>query len=167
MFAMDSGSDQPSYPSPVDAGGGSVGKPSVMRQCDNGPMPLETDRSHQLKAVTRHAVHAALAAAVLVRGVELVRALRLSDEGPLLAFPLSVIFPALLVVVLTLMPPAISREGALMRLGTMVHCLLIVALPRLALHLALGLPVVFLVVELFETRCPRPLHDAIVRRIVA
>ncbi|SFK29814.1 hypothetical protein [Methylorubrum salsuginis] len=122
---------------------------------------------HTLTAHARRLVGVALATAVLLRSVDLVRALSASDEGPLLAYPLSVIFPALLVVALMRMPPAVSREGILMRLGTMIQCVLIVALPPLALHLALGLPVVFLVVELFETRCPPALRDALARRVVA
>lgn len=129
-------------------------------------MPPSLDRSHELKWVTKAGIGAALVTAVLVRCVELVEALRLSHEGPLLAFPLAVIFPAFLVTAMAFASPAASREGALMRLGTMVQCVLIVALPGCALHLALGLPVVFLVVELFETRCPLSLRNAIVRRIV-
>lgn len=122
---------------------------------------------HVLTTHAKRLVGAALAIAVLARSVALVRALSVADEGPLLAYPLSVIFPALLVIALMRMPPAVSREGILMRLGTMIQCVLIVALPPLALHLALGLPVVFLVVELFETRCPPALRDALARRVVA
>ena len=129
-------------------------------------MPLSPDRSHDLKRTTKAGIAAALATVVLVRFVELVHALRLSHEGPLLAFPLSVIFPALLVIAMAFAPPAVSREGALMRLGTMIQCILIIALPGWALHLALGLPVVFLLVELFETRCPPWLRSAVAGRIV-
>lgn len=129
-------------------------------------MPPSSDRSYGLRRATKAGIGAALATAVLVRCVELVQALRLSHEGPLLAFPLSVMLPALLVLAMAVASPAVSREGALMRLGAMIQCVLIIALPRLALHLALGLPVVFLLVELFETRCPPSLRSAITRRIL-
>jgi len=65
------------------------------------------------------------------------------------------------------MPATRSREGALMRLGTIIQLALIILLPPVALYLALGLPVVFLVVELFETRLPQPLRDPIVRAVLA
>ena len=61
------------------------------------------------------------------------------------------------------MPGAESREGILMRAGTMIQLCLIVLLPSAALYLALGLPVVFLVVELFETRVPHVIREPIVR----
>ena len=125
-----------------------------------------SSRSHDLKIVTKAGIGIALAITVSVRCSELVQAFWRSDEGPLLAFPLSVIFPALLVIAMAFASPAVSREGVLMRLGTMIQCVLIIALPRYALHLALGIPVVFLTVELFETRCPRLLRSAIARRIV-
>ncbi|MCW2389597.1 hypothetical protein M2333_002643 [Sphingobium sp. B11D3B] len=91
---------------------------------------------------------------------------RRGDPDLLLAFPLAVIFPALLVLLLSLMPAARSREGVLMRIGTMVQLCLIVMLPPVALYLALGLPVVFLVVELFETRVPAAIRDPLVRMAV-
>lgn len=50
-----------------------------------------------------------------------------------------------------------------MRAGTMIQLCLIVLLPSAALYLALGLPVVFLVVELFETRVPHVIREPIVR----
>ena len=45
-----------------------------------------------------------------------------------------------------------------MRVGTCVQLLVIVLLPRFALPVALGFPVVFLIVELFETRAPRDMQ---------
>jgi hypothetical protein len=53
------------------------------------------------------------------------------SESVLLAFPLAVVFPALLVVGLLWLPPTATREGALMRLGTVLQLLLILALPDL------------------------------------
>lgn len=89
------------------------------------------------------------------------------DPDPLLAFPLTVIFPALLLLLLSLMPSALSREGILMRIGTMVQLILILLLPSVALYLALGMPVVFLVVELFETRMPERIREPLVKMAVA
>ncbi len=53
-----------------------------------------------------------------------------------------------------------------MQLGAMVQILLIIAFPRFALYLALGFPVVFLFVELFETRMPTLLKAAIKSRLI-
>lgn len=133
---------------------------------DDEFMPPSLERSYDLRTVTKATLGVALSTVMLIRCLELVQALRQSDERPLLAFPLSAVLPALLVIALAIMPPAVSREGALMRLGTMVQCVLIIAVPRLALHLALGLPVVFLLVELFETRCPSSLREAVTRRLL-
>ena len=76
------------------------------------------------------------------------------DASRFLAFPLTVILPSLAFGFLATRPSMASSEGALMQLGAMIQLLLIVALPGFALHLALGFPVVFLVVEMFETRFP-------------
>ncbi len=54
-----------------------------------------------------------------------------------------------------------------MRLGTLVHLILIVALPSVALHLALGFPFVFLTVELFETRLPSSIKAPFSRWVLA
>jgi hypothetical protein len=101
------------------------------------------------------------------RFFDVVRSLAHGDEHALLAYPLTVVFPAVLIAILLMMPAAESREGLLMRVGTIAQLLLVIALPEFALHLALGLPVVFLVVELFETRLPSALRDRLVRLVVA
>src|SRR5262245_60747879 len=88
------------------------------------------------------------------RASGIAQGLRHGDEQPLLTFPLAVIFPTVLIAALLLLPPAETREGLLMRIGTIIQLLLIIGLPPLALYLALGLPVVFLVAELIETRLP-------------
>jgi hypothetical protein len=64
------------------------------------------------------------------------------------------------------MPPAKSREGILMRLGAIMQLMAIIALPSLALRLALGLPVVFLVVELYATRIPVSLRNRFSRAFI-
>lgn len=130
-------------------------------------MSVPSHGIYRIKRAATLSVGVSLAAAVLARAALAVVALRSGNEAPLLAMPLAVIFPALVVVALAALPSTVSREGALMRLGTMIQGVAIVALPGLALHLVLGLPVVFLAVELFETRCPRPLRDAIARRLIA
>jgi hypothetical protein len=101
------------------------------------------------------------------RVAAMVAALMAGNESYLLAFPLSVIFPAVLVVLLVIMPAAKSREGALMRLGTIIQLILIVLFPAINLYLALGLPVVFLVVELFETRLPVTLRRPLTNMFIA
>lgn len=104
---------------------------------------------------------------VAARLAIMVSALAGGDPDHLLSFPLTVIFPAILAGLLLAMPATRSREGALMRLGTIIQLALIILLPPVALYLALGLPVVFLVVELFETRLPRALREPAVRAVLA
>lgn len=104
---------------------------------------------------------------VAARFATMTSALAEGDPDHLLAFPLAVIFPAILAALLLVMPATRSREGALMRLGTIIQLALIILLPPVALYLALGLPVVFLLVELFETRLPQPLGDPVVRAVLA
>lgn len=79
-----------------------------------------------------------------------------ADKTAFLAFPLAVLLPGLAFVFLATRQNLSSAEGVMMQIGTMIHLLLIIALPQLALVLALGFPVVFLAVELFETRAPKP-----------
>ena len=104
---------------------------------------------------------------VAARFAIVVSALAEGNPDHLLAFPLTVIFPAILAGLLLAMPSTRSREGALMRLGTIIQLALIILLPPVALYLALGLPVVFLVVEMFETRLPRAVREPIVRAVLA
>ena len=101
------------------------------------------------------------------RSMTAIISLNEGNEAALLAFPLTVIFPMILIAILLLMPPTQTREGLLMRFGTLIHLLLILSLPQFALFLALGFPFVFLVVELFETRIPKavttPLSKLVLR----
>lgn len=64
------------------------------------------------------------------------------------------------------MGKTITKEGLLMRFGTMTQLLLIISIPKFSLYLALGFPVVFLVVELFVTRVPKTITTPIERVIV-
>lgn len=90
-----------------------------------------------------------------------------SDQTAFLAFPLSVVLPAMIFSFLATRRGMASQEGALMQLGAMMQILLILALPSFALYLALGFPVVFLMVELFETRLPNSLKTAVKSRLIA
>ena len=121
----------------------------------------------RLRRSIKLALALAIASGVGVRLATMVTALAEGDPDHLLAFPLAVIFPAILAGLLLAMPATRSREGALMRLGTIIQLALIILLPTVALYLALGLPVVFLVVELFETRLPRALREPVVRAVLA
>lgn len=122
---------------------------------------------HSLRPRATWPIYLAATACLLRRIADVVTGLRGGDEAALLAFPLAVILPFALIIGLAQLAPTESREGALMRLGTMLQLVAIIALPHMALYLALGLPVVFLVVELYETRVPAPLRDATVRFFVA
>lgn len=102
----------------------------------------------------------------VARAAEAAAALAAGRENQLLAFPLAVIFPLALIVALSRLPATRTREGALMRLGTIIQLAAVIALPCLALYLALGLPVVFLVVEMFETRFPAGARERIAGMLV-
>ncbi len=78
-----------------------------------------------------------------------------------------VVFPVSLLAVLTFMGKTRTKEGMLMRFGSMLQVLLILWLPDFALYLALGFPVVFFAVEIFCTRIPRKLAHPIERVILA
>jgi hypothetical protein len=82
------------------------------------------------------------------------------------AYSFTVIFPAVLILTLSFMDKTKTKEGLLMRFGTMIQLLLIISFPYFSLHLALGLPVVFLVVELFVTKMPKAITASIERMIV-
>ncbi|MEP5625314.1 MAG: hypothetical protein ABJP82_22315 [Hyphomicrobiales bacterium] len=103
----------------------------------------------------------------LCRGYFAVSDLGDGDQTSFLAFPLSVILPVMVFSFLATRRTMVSQEGALMQLGAMVQILLIIALPRFALYLALGFPVVFLLVELFETKIPSVFKTAIKSRLLA
>lgn len=121
----------------------------------------------RIRPLARFVAGGACAVIALWRAADVVNGLARGDEDALLAYPLTVILPAVLIAVLLLMPPVESREGLLMRVGTILQMLLIIALPTFALYLTLGLPVVFLVVELFETRLPHAVRDRLARVVVA
>ncbi len=89
------------------------------------------------------------------------------DQTAVLAVPLTVILPGLAFAFLTTRRGMASREGALMQMGALIQLLLIVALPGFALYLALGFPIVFLFVELFETKMPVTVKTSITRRLLA
>lgn len=89
------------------------------------------------------------------------------DKTEFLAFPLTVLIPALAFLFLATRKGMSSAEGVLMQIGTMIQLLLIIALPSFALYLALGFPVVFLVIELFETRAPAIFRSWIKLRLIA
>jgi predicted DCC family thiol-disulfide oxidoreductase YuxK/uncharacterized integral membrane protein len=101
--------------------------------------------------------------------IRLVSAFNQWDAGSKTAiesYSFCVIFPAILIIVLAFMKGTKTKEGLLMRFGTMVQLLLIICLPPLALYLALGLPVVFLVVELLVTRLPLRISRPLERMII-
>jgi EamA domain-containing membrane protein RarD len=104
--------------------------------------------------------------AFTVRGFFALRNLVHGDVTAFLAFPLSVILPGLAFVFVGRLRNMRSEEGALMQIGVMIQLILILSLPPLALFLALGFPVVFLAVELFETQAPAELRKSIKRQLL-
>ena len=90
-----------------------------------------------------------------------------TDKSVFLAFPLTVLLPALALLFLATRKAMRSAEGVLMQVGAMIQLLLIIAMPDFAIYLALGFPVVFLIVEIFETRAPAPLRTWVKSRVIA
>ncbi len=119
------------------------------------------------RITVRHAVFTMTILAMVYRIVTMVLALRSGDPSLLLAFPFGAVLPAVTLIVLTVMPPTRTREGLLMRVGAMIQLLLIIMLPTIALYLALGFPVVFLVVEIFETRIPPRIREPLAHLVIA
>ena len=108
-----------------------------------------------------------IAGLVAVRAVSALSDLLGGDLTAFIAFPLAVILPTLAFGFLATLHEMKSEEGALMQLGAMIQLCLIIAFPGFALYLALGFPVVFLAVELLETRLPLRLRDPIKRGVLA
>jgi len=120
----------------------------------------------EIREIARLGLAFAALVVFLWRGVNAAISLNAGDETALLAFPLTVIFPLVLTVILLLMKPTKTREGLLMRVGTLIHLLLIVSLPKFSLILALGLPFVFLTVEIYETWLPKRLTMPLSRLVI-
>ena len=98
---------------------------------------------------------------VLHRFLTLINGLEERKPDAFFSFPMTVILPIAALAYLVRMPATRTSEGILMRFAAMVLILMIVALPAVSLHLALGFPVAFLVVEMFETRVPAPLCSTV------
>lgn len=122
---------------------------------------------YRIRAAARRAAWGLLAVALVWRAAVMIRSLQAGDASRLLAFPFGAVLPAMLVVILSLLPPTRTREGLLMRVGAMIQLWLVIILPVMALYLTLGFPIVFLVVEMFETRLPRRLREPLARLVVA
>ncbi len=80
---------------------------------------------------------------------------------PLTSYGFTVVFPLVLIGFLLSLAPGRTREGALMRIGAAIQLIIAIVLRPFALHLVLGLPVVFLLVELFETRLKARLRETV------
>jgi len=116
--------------------------------------------------LARCALAIAAVAAFAVRLAATFAAAAKGDVEPATGFGFTVIFPLVLFTLIFWLGPNRSREGVLMRIGTACQLILIVAAPPIALLLLLGLPVVYLLVELFETRSPAFLRKPITRLLV-
>jgi len=122
---------------------------------------------YRIRAAARRAAWGLLATAVVWRAAVMIKSLQAGDASWLLVFPFGAVLPALLLVILSMLPPTRTREGLLMRVGAMIQLWLVIIFPVAALYLTLGFPVVFLVVELFETRLPPRLREPMARLVVA
>ncbi|TAE83817.1 MAG: hypothetical protein EAY76_00585 [Alphaproteobacteria bacterium] len=108
-----------------------------------------------------------LAWVMIVRFIGAMDSWQQGIDNPLLSYAFIVVFPASLAWLLLLMPPTYTKEGLLMRFGTILHLLLMLYIPSFALYLALGFPVVFLVVELYMMNMPQHIADPLERLVVA
>jgi cytochrome P450 len=86
---------------------------------------------HSVRTRTKWLLYLCATGFLLARSAEMIVTLRAGSEAQLLAFPLAVILPFALIVGLAQLPPTDSREGALMRLGTMIQLVAIIALLKL------------------------------------
>ena len=83
-------------------------------------------------------------------------------------FPFSVIFPSAFILFLLLFAPKTrSVEGVYMLFGSVILFLLIILIKSFALHLLLGWPVVFLLVELYATKAPNTIQKMTQNMLVA
>jgi len=121
----------------------------------------------QIRSITKGVLAIAVIVLFLFRLVAMLNSLEAGSETLLLAFPLMVIFPVVLIIILLLMKPTQTREGLLMRFGSILHLILIIAFPQVALYLSLGFPFVFLCVELFETRLPKRVSRSLTALVIA
>lgn len=121
----------------------------------------------EIRRSTKTVLTIVAVAIFLWRGIVMVSSAYAGDETTLLAFPFTVVFPEILIVILLCMKPTKTREGLLMRFGAVVHLLLIISLPSFSLYLALGFPFVFLSVELFETRLPKQVANPLSKLVIA
>ena len=122
---------------------------------------------YRLRPPVLHVLGLVVVALVCLHAIQAVVDLGRGDETAFLTFPLAVLTPALAFGFLVRRRGMVSQEGVLMQLGAMLQLVLIIALPAFAVYLTLGFPVVFLVVELFETRLPAALRDPIKRKLLA
>ena len=123
--------------------------------------------SFELTFFARRAIIAAALLAAFGRLVlALAGAIWTGSLGLLTTYGFTVVFPLVLIGLLLSLGPGRTREGVLMRIGTAWQMILVIAVPPLALHFVLGLPIVFLLVELFETRTPARLREFVAARWV-
>jgi len=122
---------------------------------------------YEIRKTTKYCLTAVAVLALTWRAFEAAADLSRGNETPLLAFPFTVIFPVILISLLLLTRPTKTREGLLMRFGTVVQLLLIICLPDFALYLALGFPFVFLSVELFENHVPKSLSKPLSKLVLS
>jgi hypothetical protein len=133
----------------------------------DAPSAVPDSGRFDMTRLARHALVVAAAAATAARTVSAFAAAQSGDLGPFEGFSFTVIFPLVLLALIFSMGPSRSREGVLMKLGTACQLILMIAAPPFALHLLLGLPVVFLLVEWFETRSPARFRARISGLLVA
>lgn len=113
---------------------------------------------------------AVLACAFTAAAIRLAAALQDWSAGSytaIEAYSFRVVFPAMFITCLVMMHGTRTREGLLMRFGTILQLLMIICIPPAAEYLALGFPVVFMVVELLVAKLPpaiaRPIEKVIIQ----
>ncbi|MFS8048776.1 hypothetical protein [Rhizobium sp. BR 314] len=123
------------------------------------------DLRFQLRPAVRAVISTLAAGLALSRLIKSAYGLAEGKPDDFLAFPMTVVLPGAALAYLIRMPATRTSEGLMMRFAAMVLILMIIALPAAGLHLALGFPVAFLIVEMFETRVPAPMRSTVKRWI--
>lgn len=125
-----------------------------------------TDEGYALRKEILIALFVALSSVCLVRLFFAISSWMDGRNELLEAYSFCVIFPAVLIFALSFLGKTKTKEGLFMRFGTMLQLFLVISIPVFSLYLALGLPVVFLVVELFVQKTPRVIYLPIERMII-
>lgn len=123
--------------------------------------------SYKIRPQIKLVVIGLLSIVMAARFVSAIKSFNSGQFAEIQSYAFCVILPAVLLILLLWLDEARTKEGLLMRVGSIIQLFLIISLPPVSLYLALGFPVVFLVVEIFSTRVPKIITAPIEKVIIA